>query len=174
MQLLNKNDGFTILELLIAAFMTVVVASAALAFFLRANQQCISQEGIADMQQNVRASVQDIVKELRMAGYNVTDTTIPSVQIDSSGALTDTLSICRDTFVVKYYIDFTDSLHPNLIKEIDGAAEVFADEICNFDASVVGLNAVKVSLTGQSAKNDVIMSDDRFNRKASQTVYLRN
>ena len=174
MLIIRKTYGFTILELLIAALMTSIVATAALTFFLRANQQYTSQDGISDMQQNVRASVQDIIRELRMAGYNLTDTTIAPIAIDSLSGLTDTLSINRDTFTVKYYVDNSDSLHPALIKEVNGQANIYADEISDFDVSYIGNNSVRVTLTGKSARNDDIMNGDRFERTVSQVVNLRN
>ena len=175
MIIIRKKHGFTILELLIAAILTTIVATAALSFFLRANQQCIAQDGIAEMQQNVRASVQDIIRELRMAGFNLTDTTIVPIAIDSLSGLTDTLCVNRDTFTVKYYIDHSDSLHPTLIKDVNGQANIFADEISDFNISYIGNNSVRVSLTAKSARDDDdIMGGERFERTISQVVNLRN
>ena len=131
----KKHAGFTILELLIAALLTSIIATAAFSFFIRTNEQYLSQDDISEMQQNVRASIQNITRELRMAGYCITDTTIIPLAIDSLSGLTDTLTIRRDTFTVKFYVDHSDSLHPALMKEVNGQAQVFADEISGMPLS---------------------------------------
>ena len=171
----KKHAGFTILELLIAALLTSIIATAAFSFFIRTNEQYLSQDDISEMQQNVRASIQNITRELRMAGYCITDTTIIPLAIDSLSGLTDTLTIRRDTFTVKFYVDHSDSLHPALMKEVNGQAQVFADEISGFDVSVVGSRAVRVTLTGTTSRNDdQINNGQRLERTATQVVNLRN
>jgi prepilin-type N-terminal cleavage/methylation domain-containing protein len=169
-----NNKGFTILELLVAALITAIVASAALAFFLRTNQQYFSQDEIAEMQQNIRASIQEIAGELRMAGYNIPDT-IPPVEIDSLLSGPDTLVIHRDTLAIKFYVDESDTLHPCLIKDVNGVGNIFADEIESFDVSVVGSSSVRITLTATSARaDDQIMNGDRFRKTASLVVNMRN
>ena len=173
MTMFKNNKGFTILELLIVAMITSVVATAALLFFLRTNQQYLSQDEIANMQQNIRASVEEIAKELRMAGFNIPDT-IPPVEIDSAGN-PDTLVINRDTLIIKYYVDDSDSLHPTLIKEVNGRADIFADEISGFDVSVVGSKSIRITITANTAREDnQIMGGNRFARTATLLVNLRN
>lgn len=65
------TKGFSLIELLIAALITGIIAASAFHFYVQMNQQVITQQEISDMQQSSRASLQDIATTLRMAGYMV-------------------------------------------------------------------------------------------------------
>lgn len=64
-----KCRGFTLIELLIAALITAVLAAAAFQFYVTMQQQVTTQKDISDMQQISRSCLQEIGKNLRMAGY---------------------------------------------------------------------------------------------------------
>jgi len=171
----KKINGFTMLELLIATMITVIITSAALDFFVRANQQYASQDDVSEMQQSLRASVEEIAKQTRMAGFGIPDS-VSAVRIDSIFGEPDTLTIRRDTFEIRYYVDeTTDSLHPNLIKELNGTAEVFADEISDLRASWVPPGSVRLTITARSSKkDDQIKHGDYLSRSETQIINIRN
>jgi Tfp pilus assembly protein PilW len=171
----NNINGFTLLELLIAALLTVVISTAALSFFVRSNQQYFSQEDISETQQSLRASTQEIIKQIRMAGFNIPDT-VNAIEIDSIAGAPDTITVHRDTFEIRFYIDNSgDSLHPNLIKEVNGTSSIFATDISDLSASRLSTKSVRIGVTAKSLRtDDQIMHGEKMTRSETQVVNLRN
>jgi len=66
--------GFTLVELLVALAMSALVMAAI--FRLSMDQQKVhtAQDQVAELQQNIRAALDLLVKDIRMAGYNPTRT----------------------------------------------------------------------------------------------------
>jgi hypothetical protein len=171
---LASQAGITLIELLIAALMTVAVTSAAFKFYITSHQQYISQEDISDAQENLRASVDEIGRQLRMASFNIPDS-INAFVIDSVSAGSDTLVINRDTLTIRYYIDQTDSLNPTLIKEVQGSAEIFAEQMTDLKVSQISSRAIRITLQSQGNRNDNdIRNGERVERTESQIVTIRN
>jgi len=172
---LKNNFGFTLLELLIAAMLTIVISSAALTFLAHSNQQYLSQEEISEMQQSIRASIQEVVKQLRMAGFGLADT-VPPIVIDSVAGASDTLTVFRDTFAIKFYLDtVTDSLHPSLIKEVNNVPSIYATDISQFQASWIPPKSIRITISAKTAKADYdIGGGNALGRTESQVVNLRN
>lgn len=171
----NNDKGFTLLELLVASLLTVIISGAALTFYVRANQQYFSQEDISEMQQALRASLQEIAKQTRMAGFGIPDT-INAVEIDSIVGAPDTLTIHRDTFEIRYYINVpNDSLHPMLIKEVNGTATTYSDDISDLRASWVPPSSVRLTLTARTPKKDTGVKQGKYlTRTETQIINLRN
>ena len=69
----KKNEGLTIVELMIAMVMGLVVLSAVLNIFVHQNQTNTAQQEVAYAQQNVRAAMELMTIDLRGAGYDPTD-----------------------------------------------------------------------------------------------------
>lgn len=65
--------GFTLVELMMALSISGIVLTAGYHMFTGQRQTYSLQNEIAQMQQNVRASEHMIVREIRMAGYEVAD-----------------------------------------------------------------------------------------------------
>ena len=171
----NKAQaGVTLLELLIASLMTIIVTSAAFTFFIRSHQQYLSQEEISEAQENLRASVEEVCRQLRMAGFNIPDS-INAFEIDSVSSGSDTLVINRDTLTIRYYVDQTDSLNPILVKEVEGFANIFAEQISDFQATPVGQRSLRITLSSQSYRHDdYIRQGNRVRRTETQVVTIRN
>ena len=174
MNRLKNTKGLTVIELLLVALMTTIVTAAGLEFFIRVNQQYISQEDISEMQQNIRASIEEISREIRMAGFNTPDTVVSYALVNLTGH-PDTLTINRDTLSIRYYVDESDTLHPMLMKETNGAAEVYADDISDFQIAQVSPTVLRISITANTMKSDdQIMGGHKFARTLTQVVSLRN
>ena len=67
----RRESGFTIIEVLIAAIVAGIALTAAFAVFINHNKSHIVQAGITDMQQNGRATVDELVINIRRAGYRL-------------------------------------------------------------------------------------------------------
>ncbi len=66
---IGNQKGFTLIELMVSLVIMGVITTAAYSFYLNQHKQWIVQDQIADMQQNARVSMDELVEKLRMAGY---------------------------------------------------------------------------------------------------------
>lgn len=67
-----KNKGFTLIEILITMAITGIVSAAIFTAFQSQQKSYVVQENVAAMQQNLRAGMDIMVREIRMAGYDPT------------------------------------------------------------------------------------------------------
>jgi len=67
-----KNKGFTLIEILITMAITGIVSAAIFTAFQSQQKSYVVQESVAAMQQNLRAGMDMMVWEIRMAGYDPT------------------------------------------------------------------------------------------------------
>jgi type IV pilus assembly protein PilW len=66
----SMNKGFTLVELLIAMAISGIIMTGVYLAFKTQQDSYLAQEQVAEMQQNLRASLYIMTKELRMAGYD--------------------------------------------------------------------------------------------------------
>jgi type IV pilus assembly protein PilW len=80
-----SNQGFTIVELVIALAVSLLALAAIYSTFLAQHRSYQVQSETADMQQNIRAAMYYMQREIRMAGSNPF-ATIPAFGITAAGA----------------------------------------------------------------------------------------
>ncbi len=97
MKIKLKNSGFTLLELLIAmAISSIVVAGIVTSFNMQVKTK-VTQEVIVETQQNLRAAMYVITREIRMAGYDPGGTgNFGITNISDSGASSTISFTCND------------------------------------------------------------------------------
>ena len=66
----KKSGGFTLIEIMLTLMIGSVIMAAIYSAYLSQQKTYISQEQVVDMQQNIRAGLEMLTSELRMAGYN--------------------------------------------------------------------------------------------------------
>lgn len=66
----RQERGFTLVELLVAMAITAVVMGAVYSLYKTQQDSYIAQDQVVEMQQNVRASLYQMARDLRMAGFN--------------------------------------------------------------------------------------------------------
>jgi len=94
---INKSEqGFTIVELIIAMAMSLVVMGAIYSLFTTQQKSYIHQERVATVQQNLRAAMYMMGREIRMAGCNPTGTISPAPGIVAGCGGTSTLQVTMD------------------------------------------------------------------------------
>ncbi|SYZ74566.1 hypothetical protein TRIP_C90194 [Candidatus Zixiibacteriota bacterium] len=263
--LCGGERGISMVEMLIALFMTALVLSAIFGVYINQHKNWMIQEDVTDIQQNSRAAIDELTRQIRMAGNglplglpgivasNTNPDTItinysstgcqapiehamptPSSELrcdghdvscfhdsqyvyifspDSGGGEfleitevqaaafhlqhnTTILSRCypQGSIVLqmeqlKYYIDRTDTAHPNLMLKVPGkAAQVYAENIedlqfqytmkngatVNLPAIVDDIRAVKISLIGRSSRTDPSFANQYRRRTFNSVVNLRN
>lgn len=163
---LNNKSGFTILEVLIAALLTGIITASAFQFYVKLHSQSEAQFDLSETQQLCQASIQDIKRNLRMAGYKLPAGHEPYAQ---SG---DSLYIFRrgtqpvDTIL--YYLEEFDDVEyskvPNLptgqqlfklVKKTNSNnAQIFADYITDASFTMVDSSNIIISLETQTNNPD--------------------
>jgi len=66
----KQEQGFTLIELLVAIAMLGIVMAAIYSTYKSQQDSYVAQEQVAEMQQNLRASLYQMARDLRMAGFN--------------------------------------------------------------------------------------------------------
>ena len=187
MKRLKRKNGYTMVELLIAVLLTAIVAAAGFEFYVNMHNSTMTQEEISDMQQRARASLQEISKTLRMAGYKV-GTHMPF------RVATDSLFVfyqgANPVDTVAYYLDYyTDaelaaspwlpsgaSIARLMKQENSGVPGVFADFITDFNVRVIDSANIMVYVEVQTSKSDEDwgVNDGFRTRGWTERVTLRN
>ncbi len=160
---IKDEKGITLVELLVAVLITFIVGSAALEFYASQHNQWLAQTDISDMQQNVRALLDELTKNIRSAGYGII-VSHPRVDVTSQ-----TLTIYRkdstkiDT--IRYYVSSADPDHPNLVKQINqDSPQVFAEDIESVQFAQTG-NLITITLVAREGRRDPEYAGDGYRRR---------
>ncbi|MCX6828429.1 MAG: prepilin-type N-terminal cleavage/methylation domain-containing protein [candidate division Zixibacteria bacterium] len=263
---LYNDRGVSLVETLVALFMTGIVATALFGVYINQHKNWMIQGDITDTQQNARAAIDELTRQIRMAGYDLPlglngieakntnpDTIVitysnsgcdapishampqPSaelrcdgydvscfydgqwvyimdpdsgggeffeithVQASSAHIQHNTMSLSRCYPVnsiilsierIKYFIDRTDTAHPNLMIQLPGkAAQVYAENIEDLqfrytmkngvavDVPIISndVREVTVTLVGRTAKPDPDFPNNPYRRTTfASSVNVRN
>ena len=91
---LSNNKGFTLIEILIAMLISGIIAASIFSAFQSQQNSYIAQDQVAEMQQNIRAGLGLMVREIRMAGYDPTgDASDAAIITATQGRLNFTLDV---------------------------------------------------------------------------------
>jgi prepilin-type N-terminal cleavage/methylation domain-containing protein len=84
---MRNHEGFTLVEILIVMAMLGLVVTAMLSLYQNTQRQAYTQEEVVEVQQNLRIALDQIVRDIRLAGFM-----IPTDQPPISDASSDTLT----------------------------------------------------------------------------------
>ena len=71
MKTLKKSSGFTLIEIMVALAIMGILLSAIYGVFTSIYNSYLSQNQLADVEQNARIGIEQMVREIRLAGFNV-------------------------------------------------------------------------------------------------------
>ena len=163
----NNEGGFTVVELLVGALIGLIILGVAFSMFNVQRKTFSIQEQLSEMHQNVRAAMDMMVREVRMAGYDPADVgfvgiggnTATSIQVladlDGNGAIAGS-----ETVTYSY-----DALNLQIDRNIGGGGQPLAENIANlnfsyFDANdnvavaASNIRKIQIAITGRTAKID--------------------
>ena len=83
----KTNRGFTLIELIVAMVLGLVVLAAVLNIFVSQNRTNAVQQEVAYAQQNVRAAMDIIAREIRGAGYDPQNNGFDAIQTATSNTI---------------------------------------------------------------------------------------
>ena len=67
------SKGFSLIELMVALVISALMVASIYSFFIGQQKTYATQTGVVDMQQNARAALTLMLRDLRMAGFCVGD-----------------------------------------------------------------------------------------------------
>ncbi|MCK9274451.1 MAG: prepilin-type N-terminal cleavage/methylation domain-containing protein [Syntrophales bacterium] len=190
------NKGFTLIELVISLAIGMVLLMAMYSVFEIQRKTLQVQEQVAELQQAVRAGMDMMIRDIRMAGYDPAGTAGAGiVAVDSGGSriyitmdlngdgdLSDSASTAEDTGEHVVYDLYNNKLgravgHSdiNLSQSIGHQPVVENIETLSFTYDTAS-QAVTISLTGRTAQPDPKYTDpvykDHYRRYTLQTSLI--
>lgn len=159
----GRPAGFSLVELLIAMTVGLVVLGAMYSVFTIQNKTFGNQEEIVAMQQNVRAGMDMMTREIMMAGYNpIGGTPKPGIVTAGANSITFTMDITGDGLTdgpneyITYDLYDSDGVQALGRRSTSGAnRQPVADNISALGfAYGTGNKAITITITGRTAKPD--------------------
>lgn len=169
-------QGFSLVELLIAMVVGLVILGGLYSVFISQNKTYGSQEEIVAMQQSVRAGMDMIVREARLAGFdpqrvnsdantanNFTGATVSGTQLQIQADLTGNGVI--DTTSQENIVYAYDSTNKQITRNSGSGAQPFVENVQAFtfayldgSGNVTGSSAnvrqIRITITGRTSKPD--------------------
>lgn len=93
-----SDKGFTLIELFIAMAVSGIIASAIFTAFFSQQKSYLAQEQVSAMQQNLRAAMDIMMREFRMAGYDPHEDSGAGITEAAGNTLTFTLVADDDNY----------------------------------------------------------------------------
>jgi type IV pilus assembly protein PilW len=91
-----SDRGFSLIELMVAIAISVIVATFIFSAFIFQNKSYITQDQVVKLQQNNRASIDLMVRDIRMAGYDPTNNAGATIIAATANTITFTLDANAD------------------------------------------------------------------------------
>ena len=162
-----NNRGFTLAELLIGLFVSAIVMTTILSAYYSQNKSYAVQEQVAAMVQNLRAAMDIMIREIRMAGYDPTGTANAGIVTANTTSITITEDLDGDGSVagdenITYALADSDGdgdndleRNNNLIAEnIDALDFFYLDETGNPTAVPSEIQSVQITMVAKTGRGD--------------------
>ena len=161
----NCRNGFSILEVLIAAVITAIIAASGFQFYTKMHGQSETQDNVSEMQQLARSSLYDMRKSLLQAGFKLSGH-IPYKIAGDTLAVYYSVTLPVDT--IQYYLaEFTPAEYANvanqpsgtklynLVKKVNsGTADIFADFITDINYNQIDAANIVITINVQASRSD--------------------
>jgi len=95
-KIIRRNNGTSFLEVMIALVIMSVVTTAIFKLYITQHKNYIKQDDLTIVQQNARSSIDELCRQIRMAGYG-TPLGVPAIVASNTDPDTITLTYTSDT-----------------------------------------------------------------------------
>ncbi len=164
----NGEGGFTAVEMLIGVVISLVILGVSISMFNVQRKTFSVQQQCSEMQQNVRAAMDMMVREIRMAGYDPLNTGFVAISGTSTATLLQVSAdldgsggiVGSETVTYSY-----DAPNLEIDRDIGGGNEPLAENITNlsfsyFDAydnvtaTAANIRKIQIQITGRTENID--------------------
>jgi type IV pilus assembly protein PilW len=123
----KTSNGFTLVELMVTMAISGFIVAAIYSAYISQQRTYLAQEQVAEMQQNIRAAIDMMAREIRMAGYDPTQSAGAGITAALAGQISFTQDTNGDgdTADSGEMIDFGFSLADDALR--DGVPDIDAD-----------------------------------------------
>ena len=162
-----NNKGFTLAELLVGLFVSGIVMTTILSAYYTQNKTYVVQDQLAAMVQNLRAAMDIMIREARMAGYDPTGTANAGIVVANPTSLTITEDMDGDGSItgdesITYSLADSDAdgdndleRNSNLIAEnIDALDFVYLDENDASTTTLSEIQSIQITMVAKTQKVD--------------------
>jgi prepilin-type N-terminal cleavage/methylation domain-containing protein len=139
----KKSKGVTLIELLIAMLISAILIAGIYRTFIHQQKTYATQEQVADMQQNVRVSINRMMREIRMAGFGSIQGVLPVTFLGGTRTYTD---------VVNLDVPVAGAL--TIVSAIGGTATLLKQPGDSVGAIVLASNQIQVSALAEFDTNN--------------------
>ena len=178
----NNDHGFTLVELVVGFVIALILTGVAVKMFIVQQKAHSVQEQLSEMHQNIRASMEMIVSEGKMAGYDPTGTGFDGVTYSTATQFRILADLDGDGTTTSTNEDVTYSLDTadNQI-ERNGAGNPIAENIVGltftfFDSSgsetttSSSIRQIQIQITGRTSRKDIDLGDYRYGTLTSSVT----
>ena len=198
MNLKKREDGFTLVELLVATMIGLIIMMAVYSMYRTQQKSFILQEQMAGMQQNLRAAMFYMAREIRMAGcdptgnagagiISATNTSISftsDFRGDANGSKFDgDINDLNESITYSFYDadgdgdmdigrDTGDGVQP-LAENIDALDLVYLNENGSPTSTISEIRSIQITIVARTGKGDqgYANTDGDFKNKQDQVIY---
>jgi prepilin-type N-terminal cleavage/methylation domain-containing protein len=150
----SKQKGFTLIELVIVLVLIGFVVIAIYSIFISQHKSYVVQDLVAEAQQNARAGLNRMVKDIRMAGYGVPDGTDFVINATNGGV--DSIEFRANIGASTYLTAAITAAGDQDLSVNDSSDFVIGDTVNILDykshliaaATISGISANKLTVTG--------------------------
>ena len=170
MKLKLKNErGYTLQELLVAIPLGMLILSGVTTVFVSQSRSYHAQEQINEMQQNARAAMDIMVREIKMAGYDPTDipgfdalptTSATQIQIVANN-VDETNGTTDDNEDITYIYDATNNLIQRQVGT--GTPETLAEHISELEFKYLDENGAVTAVTANIRQIEIEITAETRN-----------
>lgn len=180
-----NNRGFTLAELLVGLFISGVVMTTILSAYYSQKKSYAVQDQLAAMVQNLRAAMDSMAREIRIAGYDPTGLANAGIVVADTTSITVTEDLDGDGAIVgdesiTYALADSDGdgdtdleRNNNLIAEnIDALNFIYLDTDGNQTAVPSKMRSVQITMVAKTARGDLGYVDKEEFRNQLDTPLL--
>ena len=176
----NYKQGFTIIELVVSVAIGSVLIGICISMFNVQRKAFSLQEQKTETRQNMRAAMDIMSREIRMAGYGTTTINIMSTPVPP-GTTTDTIVFLSDiendgnVDQIRYEHDSTDLQIERNFQPIAENIEKLEFSTFGTNVSTGATNNVTITITARSSKSDPNFAGDGYRRGTLTSIIdIRN
>jgi type IV pilus assembly protein PilW len=181
-----RNDGFSLIELLISMAVMSVIIGAIFSFSIAQRKYFSLQSEISEMTQNTRAAMDMIASEVSVAGYNPSDAVFSGIlysasqlqiyaDLNGNGVLTDSnenITFSYDASNRRILRDTGGGGQP-LAENIESFAFEYLDDQGNATTATTEVRQIRLTITGRTSKPDPLYATNSGYRTFTLTSEVR-